>query len=188
MSGTVFFYSHAQSNYPEGCKYHVFSQWYQGSSFKNIGALIYETPIEMPAGEEYTSTEKWMMLGKARRFDDQQAIADMSASNDPKQLKARGRKVAGFDKDSWDAIAFQHVVNGNYLKFSQNPELKAILLATGDKYLAEATHDDDRIWGIGYPAKTAEQRDEAVKNEGKWGSNLLGKALMKVREHLSHSF
>jgi len=36
----------------------------------------------------------------------------------------------------------------------------------------------DRIWGIGFGEKNAE------KNRHKWGKNLLGKALMNVRNGL----
>ncbi len=36
----------------------------------------------------------------------------------------------------------------------------------------------DRIWGVGYDAANAES------NRGNWGENLLGKALMRVRDRL----
>ena len=36
----------------------------------------------------------------------------------------------------------------------------------------------DRIWGIGFSAENAE------KNRHRWGLNLLGKALMEVRERI----
>lgn len=36
----------------------------------------------------------------------------------------------------------------------------------------------DRIWGVGYGAANAEP------NRGNWGGNLLGKALMRVRDRL----
>lgn len=52
-----------------------------------------------------------------------------------------------------------------------------ILLDTGDSELVEAA-PKDRIWGIGFGAKYAEDfRQE-------WGQNLLGKALMEVRKRL----
>lgn len=50
------------------------------------------------------------------------------------------------------------------------------LLATGDKYLVEAAARD-RIWGIGYGMN--QHPEEHVRY---WGQNLLGKALMTVRE------
>lgn len=69
---------------------------------------------------------------------------------------------------------------GNYLKFtiSNNADvLRAQLLATGDKELAEAS-PRDRTWGIGFGAANAD------KNRHRWGKNLLGKVLMEVRRRL----
>ena len=36
----------------------------------------------------------------------------------------------------------------------------------------------DSVWGIGF------NKDKANKNRSSWGANLLGKALMRVREEL----
>ena len=52
-----------------------------------------------------------------------------------------------------------------------------MLLETGDRLLVEAS-PNDRIWGVGYSAANAEA------NRGNWGGNLLGKALMRVRDRL----
>lgn len=52
-----------------------------------------------------------------------------------------------------------------------------MLLATGERELAEAS-PMDRIWGVGFVEK------DAGANRHSWGENLLGKALMTVRERL----
>jgi ribA/ribD-fused uncharacterized protein len=52
-----------------------------------------------------------------------------------------------------------------------------MLMMTGDRELVEAS-PRDRIWGIGLAEKNAGY------NRAKWGQNLLGKALMVVRERL----
>ena len=44
--------------------------------------------------------------------------------------------------------------------------------------LAHQASPYDRIWGIGYGAAKADANRES------WGENLLGKALMRVRERL----
>lgn len=70
------------------------------------------------------------------------------------------------------------VTDGTYYKFtlsSNAANLRAKLLATGDRELVEAS-PLDRVWGVGYAAENAE------KNREKWGENLLGVALMKVRQ------
>lgn len=60
-------------------------------------------------------------------------------------------------------------------KFGQNPRLRILLLATDNRLLCEAS-PTDRIWGIGYNARWAMQFRQD------WGDNMLGKALMSVRE------
>ena len=71
------------------------------------------------------------------------------------------------------------VVEGNKAKFGQNPELKEYLLSTDDAILVEAS-PYDKIWGIGL------DRDTAIngKVEDWKGENLLGCALMEVRDYL----
>jgi ribA/ribD-fused uncharacterized protein len=55
--------------------------------------------------------------------------------------------------------------------------IRRMLLATGDRYLVEAS-PFDRIWGIGFAEK------DASANRRRWGANLLGKALVDVRKSL----
>lgn len=71
------------------------------------------------------------------------------------------------------------VYEGNLLKFSQNPILKKFLMETKDLIIVEAS-PYDKIWGIGMS-----EDDSDIHDELKWkGQNLLGKAIMKVREQL----
>ena len=72
------------------------------------------------------------------------------------------------------------MIDGTYHKFTLSPEseqLRAMLLATGERELVEAS-PMDRVWGIGFSEKNAEM------NREKWGRNLLGKALEEVRRRL----
>jgi ribA/ribD-fused uncharacterized protein len=71
------------------------------------------------------------------------------------------------------------VKQGNLLKFSQDESLKKFLLSTGDKILVESSPYDS-IWGIGML-----ETDPGVNNPVLWkGENLLGFALMEVRDEL----
>lgn len=123
-----------------------------------------------------------MMAEKARIFGDQENLDAILASSSPKDIKAYGRAVRNFSPSKWNAVKFDIVVKGNTAKFSQNPELKRFLLSTGDAELVEAS-PKDRIWGIGLS-----EDDPRAVDKSKWpGQNLLGQALMQVRDRLQNS-
>ena len=129
--------------------------------------------------DSYLYMEQYMMAGKAQLFGDEERRKEILACSDPKQIKALGRKVRGFDQVVWDKFKYAIVLNGNWCKFSQNRELREFLLSTGDSVLVEAS-PYDRIWGIQLSADTPE-----AQNPFRWrGENLLGFALMEVRDEL----
>lgn len=120
-----------------------------------------------------------MMAAKARLFNDAEMEKEILKAATPNQAKALGRKVKNFDPKLWDEHKCQIVTQGNLLKFSQNQKFKDFLLSTGDKVLVEAS-PYDRIWGIGML-----ETDSRVENPLLWnGENLLGFALMEVRDEL----
>ena len=119
------------------------------------------------------------MYHKALLFGDQETADAIALEPEPSKQKALGREVKGFDKQQWKKKREKIVEEGNWWKFTQPKEgdLGGMLLETGDRMLVEAS-PYDRIWGIGYGASDAEG------NRGTWGENLLGKALMRVRDRL----
>ncbi|MGE0396588.1 MAG: NADAR family protein [Kofleriaceae bacterium] len=132
------------------------------------------------AGElTFMCAEQYMMHGKAILFGDREIAAQIMVADTPMKQKALGRKVKGFDDKVWKQNREVIVLAGNRLKFTQNPDLKAALLATKGTTLVEAS-PYDRIWGIGLSAK-----DPRAQNEATWkGQNLLGKILTKLRDEL----
>ena len=127
----------------------------------------------------YLCMEQYMMACKAELFGDKEIWEQILGCNDPKQIKALGRKVRGFDQAVWDRFKYPIVLNGNWCKFSQNQELREFLLSTGDSVLVEASPYDN-IWGIKLSADAPEAQDPFL-----WrGENLLGFALMEVRDEL----
>lgn len=97
----------------------------------------------------------------------------------PRAVKALSRQVRNYNDDIWNAVRLAIVTEINYAKFNQNRNLKDLLLSTGDKVIVEAS-PYDRIWGIGL----APEHPDAC-TPSKWqGENLLGQALMKVRDRL----
>lgn len=143
-----------------------FSQWYPA-------------PFTVD-GDTYPTAEHYMMAEKARLFGDEttrQAILKAAHPNDAKKL---GRRIVPFEENRWLAARFEVVVRGNAAKFGQHPELQRFLLGTGNRVLAEAS-PVDAIWGIGL----AHDSPQAAHPETWCGLNLLGFALMQVREKLS---
>jgi predicted NAD-dependent protein-ADP-ribosyltransferase YbiA (DUF1768 family) len=62
----------------------------------------YYSPFTV-GGETYATAETWMMVQKARCFNDEAtAIKIFKLGDEPRKQKALGRKVQGFDEKVWD--------------------------------------------------------------------------------------
>ena len=134
------------------------------------------------AGITYRSTEHWMMAEKARLFNDDIALPHILAAKSPAEAKKLGREIQDFEPKTWEAHKVEIVVAGNLYKFSQERNLANFLLSTNDRVLVEAS-PVDTIWGIGLPADSPD-----AANPAHWlGPNLLGFALMEVRDQLRNS-
>jgi hypothetical protein len=130
-------------------------------------------------GVRFTCAEQYMMYGKAVLFGDAEVAARILEARTPKQHKALGREVRGFDGARWERERERIVYTGNHAKFTQNAELLAALLATAGTELVEAS-PTDRIWGVGLSAE-----DPRIQDPATWrGQNLLGKVLTRLREDL----
>lgn len=132
-------------------------------------------------GIKYPTAEHFMMAEKARLFEDQDALKNILECNTPKEAKAFGRKVQNFETGAWQKHCTDIVVKANLVKFSDNPGFADWLIATAPKVLVEASMWD-KIWGIGMVASAPGANDPKH-----WkGKNLLGFALMEVRDLLSN--
>lgn len=130
-------------------------------------------------GIYYRTAEHWMMAEKARLFEDPASLERILKAGTPIEAKKLGRKVKGFQLETWQTHAYQIVKRGNLQKFSQHQNLQTYLLSTGDKVLVEASPYDP-IWGIGLAQEAPQAQDPR-----QWlGSNWLGFALMEVRDEL----
>jgi ribA/ribD-fused uncharacterized protein len=155
---TIYFWG---STGPYGC----LSNWYYSPFADDLGGI-------------YSSVEQYMMYYKAETFEDNETAQKIMATDCPRTCKKLGRQVKNFDYAQWECVRYHIVAKGCYYKFCQwNKEIRDILLNTGESELVEAS-PYDRIWGIGFEEKDAEA------NRNKWGANLLGKALMEVRQML----
>ncbi|KAL2198969.1 hypothetical protein P885DRAFT_58379 [Corynascus similis CBS 632.67] len=149
----------------------------------------------------YQTAEHYMMYQKAVLFSDPAAGAEILTASHPREVKALGRQVNGFSDAVWHARREEIVRRGNLLKFTrpvdvedgwwkvrvgdggdgeggkESVSIRELLLRTEDREIVEAS-PRDRIWGIGFGAARAGSMRK------RWGLNLLGKALMAVREEL----
>ncbi len=130
-------------------------------------------------GTEYSCAEQYMMSAKALLFKDQESYDLIMAAKHPREQKRLGRLVKNFDADQWNEAARNVVYIANYFKFTQNPELEAVLLGTIGT-LVEC-NPRDRIWGIGLS-----EGDEKTFSRDTWnGTNWLGEVLTELRDDLT---
>jgi len=147
----------------------IYSQWYKAP-------MIID-------GKKYNCCEQYMMYQKAILFEPEKnaKIAEQILSTpNPKEQKALGRRVSGFDKAVWDKKCLSIVIKANMAKFSQNRELLDEMQTTGNRIFVEAS-PYDHVWGIGMHFD-----DDGVEDPLNWkGTNLLGQALTIVRNELT---
>jgi ribA/ribD-fused uncharacterized protein len=142
----------------------IYSQWHK-SQFKENG-------------KTFMYAETYMMYHKALLFNDEKTATRILISKSPAQIKMLGQLVKNFDEEKWDAVKKNIVINANYLKFTQNENLKTAILRTDPESKFVEASPYDRIWGIGF-----NERD-ALCNKANWGQNLLGDALNEVRKRI----
>lgn len=133
----------------------------------------------LAAADTYCCMEQFMMTNKAELFEDTEIRRQILQCKNPREMKALGRKVKNFEEVVWDEAKYPIVLNGNYMKFTQNPGLRKFLISTGESVIVEAS-PFDAVWGIHMG-----QEEEDILNPLKWrGENLLGFALMEVRDEI----
>lgn len=156
----------------------------------------------------FISNEQFFMACKAKTFQDDEMfkkIIDLSKSElcqkfikgeitnrqiveDPilseqwKKIQTTckhfGKKVKNFNTEIWNEKKEKYMLIGLKLKFIQNEHLK-IKLLNSKKYIAEASSWDNE-WGLGVSFDEIYKKplNELLKH----GKNLLGKALMTIKE------
>ena len=124
---------------------------------------FWEVPVTYK-GLTYGSNEAAFQAQKCMTEEEKMEFTQLR----PSASKKLGRRVK-FRPD-WEDVKVGIMEEIVRAKFTQNEELKALLLATGEAYLEEGNTWHDTCWGV--DAKTGE------------GLNHLGRILMKIREEL----
>ncbi len=123
---------------------------------------FYYAPIHYE-GERYDTVEHAFQAMKTLDGEERRQVREAST---PGQAKRMGRKVQL--RGDWESIKLSLMKELLSLKFQSHPELRALLLETGDAELIEGNTWNDRFWGV-------------CRGQGK---NHLGKLLMEIRDEL----
>lgn len=119
------------------------------------------------------------MYRKCLTFGDTVTAEKLLNSDSSKDQKALGREASGYIDSVWADVRQIVAIRGLYAKFSQNPELKRLLLSTEGAVLVKCT-SNDHIW-----ACSLDKNDDNMFFADRWkGQNLLGFSLMEVRNML----
>lgn len=133
--------------------------------------------------KEFNCAEQYMMYGKALTFQDGVAMRAVMEEKDPRNQKAIGRTIIGYDDEIWKEVRFDIVKRGNYFKFTQNPAWKELLIFTDGYELVEAS-PYDKIWGVGLG-----EDNPLILDPANWeGENLLGKSIDAAREQIIKNY
>ena len=105
---------------------------------------------------------------QANKADNQNDYLHIAYAPTPGEAKRLGRKIKL--RPNWEKIKDQVMLTGLRKKFA-DPELRKLLLATGDEELIEGNYWGDTYWGVCNGV----------------GQNKLGKLLMQVREEIKNN-
>ncbi len=121
-------------------------------------------------GLSYNSSEHFFQSKKFEYSDPCyfETVRTSPSSNKAHQLG--NTRNGGILRPDWDAVKFDVMYQANFEKFSQNEELRKMLIDTGDKKISQLSNND-KFWSV-------------TPNGGK---DLLGKILMNIRETLKKS-
>ena len=184
--GVIAFYRESR-----GAPWREFSNWYSKEGFTFILPQQLLDLAGVTGDEDHRGTlfapivycensEKALMLCKAAAMGDATAYAAICASTSAKECKRLGSKITNWSEKRYNSVICGMAVCFLYQKFSSSPHLTQTLLLTGNKVLAEATAGD-QTWAIGLSTKMP----KVYEVPARWkGSNILGWALMQVREIL----
>lgn len=119
-------------------------------------------PVDLEVdGKKYASSEHYYQACKALDPDEHEKIRKAPNAGATKKI---AKAIKSFNPN-WDNVRLDVMRRVLLVKFAI-PELKEVLLMTGDAYLEEGNWWGDSFWGV-------------CRGEGK---NHLGKMLMEIRK------
>jgi hypothetical protein len=125
---------------------------------------FYRAPIDLGDDATYPTNEHAF---QAMKSTDPLIHRSVASAETPREAKELGRSLSR--RPDWEQIKEQVMLDLCRLKFATHPDLRDLLLSTGDAYLEEGNDWGDREWGT----------------VGGQGQNKLGHILMRVRAELA---
>ena len=133
-------------------------------------------------GTMYNSAYQAIAAEIAKSFNDQDNLQKIMIAESPDDVNYKLENVPGdaeINETKWNDLTKQFIYDVNIAKYNQYPELAARLLETKNATLGAYIPDDNLI-GIGLSIDNIQ-----AKNPVNWtGQNLLGKALMDIRQKI----
>lgn len=126
---------------------------------------FYASPLVLD-GKEWPTVEHFYQAAKTLDPDYAEKIRTAPTADEAKKL---GNDRACALRPDWNEFKVQAMRRALEAKFSQHPELGALLLETGDATLMEDSKKD-YYWGIGADGS---------------GKSMLGRLLMELREKMA---
>ncbi len=139
---------------------------------------FYKAPFKDNQNKKYEHTEQYFQYHKALAFNDEILAAKILATKNPGDCKFLGKRVKGFDINTWETKCKDIMKKGLSYKFTQNRNCLEALKATGETSIVEASRSD-RYWGIGMAIS-----DKDIGNSALWGENIMGQMLEDLRDEL----
>ena len=128
-SGPIYFWHETEEPYG------FLSQWFSSEFTAPAPTSVSEGTAPLV----FVTTEQYMMYRKAILFNDGEIAEMIMQESNPREQKALGRLVKGFDNKVWNRNREGIVEEGNWHKFTQQKrgDLKRSLLETGERELVE---------------------------------------------------
>jgi len=152
---------------------------FEDPNTNDYGFLSLKWTVEIEFnGTMYNSAKQAIAAELAKVFNDQESLQRIMIADTPEDVSYELDDVPGEENQvKWNDNIKQLLYDVNIAKFNQYPELVARLLETKTAVLGAYIPNDNLI-GIGLSLDNIQS-----KNPINWtGQNLLGKALMDIRE------
>lgn len=144
---------------------------FRGDHYFLSNMFLLENWVETEQGIAVPTSEHAYQANRFVDESDQKDIALIESGIGAKQQAHRMLAEGAPQKEDWDFIKPAVMYGIVTQKFVRNPDLGALLLATGDEELWEGNTWHDHYWGVCPPGSQD-------------GQNHLGRILMRVREEL----